>query len=79
MLFSGPHQFWIMSYENRMISLKTLFIQTSPKSLILVTEATRNGLNYPIIFPSLEHKIWHMKSFKFVRKNLSKSFKHFGT
>ena len=49
------------------------------KSLILATEATRNGLNYPIIFPSLEHKIWHMKSFKFVRKNLSKSFKHFVT
>ena len=47
------------------------------KSLILATEATRNGLNYPIIFPSLEQKIWHMKTFKFERKNLSKSFKTF--
>ena len=31
-LFRGPHQFWKMSYENRMISLKTLIIQTSPKT-----------------------------------------------
>ena len=28
-IFRGPYQFWIMSYENRMISLKILFIQTS--------------------------------------------------
>ena len=33
-IFRGPYQFWIMSYENRMISLKILFIQTSTKLLI---------------------------------------------
>ena len=32
-LFRGSRQFWIMSYENRMISLKTLLFQTSPKFL----------------------------------------------
>ena len=33
--FYEPHQFWIMSYENRMISLKTLLIQTRPKRSML--------------------------------------------
>ena len=31
-LFRRLYQFWIMSYENKMILLKTLLIQTSPKT-----------------------------------------------
>ena len=48
-IFRGPYQFWIMSYENKMISLKIFFIQTSTKLSSLNSFVVRSLWGSPFL------------------------------